>query len=246
MRKIALVLMCVLMGMPGISLADHFSTQIKDKYVLGKGLNIYDDPVIQRDVFVELGRGFYVDLWWSTGLDEPNLNLGNDDEVDWTTGWKGEVGGNCKLDIGIAYFDLTKIFSIEEGDVIQPFAELGRKYELDSRHSFTPYIRAVGLVPIGWDKDARSGAHIFLGLKHDWQPCELLGVSQKFAVMYDTGTLVSSDRGFLGNYDLGLNWKVSKRATVNLPSFKLISPISDLDDGRKTQHVVGGGITFSF
>ena len=244
-RFVAVLLLFFVAIAPHVARGHTLSVQVKDKYVLGKGVKIYDGPVVQTDLLINLPRGFYVDLWWSAGLDNSDLDGGLDDEVDYTVGWAGKAKG-LDLDFGVSYFDLIGLYSLDGGDVVQPYLDLGKSFQPTERHAFTPYIRAEVQIPIGWDEDAHNGVHLFGGLKHTWQAHERFSVFHKLALMYDTGTFVNSDHGFLGHYDLALNWRIADAVTVQLPTFRVVFPISDLSDGREVQHVVGGGVTITF
>lgn len=229
---------------PSESLGQSLSIQVKDKYLLGKGIVAHNKSVIQTDLYIPLDKGLYLDFWWSSGFNK-KLDGGFDDEIDETIGWSGEVK-NLDVDLGIAHFNLFRIDRLD-GDVVQPYFEIGKNFKVNDRHALTPYFRTEIYFPVGWKGvDAKRGAHIFGGIKHYWQALERLTISQKLAAVYDTGTFVNFDHGFLGDYSVGLGWKITDKITIDLPTFRAVFPLTDLKDGRKPNTVFGGGITFKF
>lgn len=244
MRKIWVVLVLVASLMPASALADSLSVNVKDKYVIGKGINVYDGPVVQTDLFVNLPHGLYADIWWSVSADNSDVNGDFGDEVDYTLGWSGEAYG-LTLDANFSYFDLVKLFSTNGGDALNPNIDVSKSFSVGN-HTLTPYVRTEIYVPIEWSADAKSGVHLFWGVKHQWRLTDRIAVNQKLAAFYDTGTFVASDSGILGHYDIGIGWKVRDNFTINAPTLKVIFPISSLNDGRTTEHILGGGVTLTF
>ncbi len=245
MRKLAGILFLMLsLVFPLGAWSQTLTIQVKDKYLLGKDIVAYNKPVVQTDLFIPLIKGFYLDLWWSSGFNK-NLNGGFDDEIDYTVGWSGEVK-NLNLDLGVAYYNLFNLGRVA-GDILQPYFEFGKSFRIKEQHLLTPYFRTEIYFPVEWKGvDAKRGALIFGGVKYEWQALEYLTVSQKLAMVYDTGTFIASDRGFLGDYNLALSWKVTEKMSIDLPTFRAIVPLSNLNDGRETKTVFGTGITFKF
>ncbi|MFH0890575.1 MAG: hypothetical protein V1856_00905 [Candidatus Liptonbacteria bacterium] len=95
-----------------------FSTELLSSYVAPIGLEPHGGTVSQSSITFSLPRGFYADLWGSTGLDfEPNPGR----EIDWTLGWtKGGV------DVGVAYFDFDTLFSGRKGDICRFYSRYTR------------------------------------------------------------------------------------------------------------------------
>lgn len=245
MRRLALILFLMFsLVLPLRAWSQTLTIRVKDKYLLRKNTVAYNKPVVQTDLFISLTKGFYLDLWWTSGFNK-NFNGGFDDEIDYTVGWSGKIK-NLNFDLGVAYFDLFSLGRMA-GDILDPYFEFGKSFQIKERHTLTPYFRTEIYFPVAWKGvDAKHGAYIFGGVKHEWQALEHLTIKQKLAVLYDTGTFVASDRGLLGDYDLALSWQVTEKMSIDAPTFHAIVPLSNFNDGRKTNTVFGTGITFKF
>lgn len=238
MKKHVVFVAAMLIVLPITASAHTVSVTVMDKYVVNKGITLHDGPVLQIDAFFGLRLGFYFDLWASKSLDRLSINDSFGNEIDLTLGWAGNVRG-FGVDAGIAYFDLIELFSLNGGDVVQPFIELNKTFIPADAHTLTPYVRVEIMLPVGWEGNPSSGAHIFAGVKHNWKVLDRLALNQKAAVMYDTGTFAGFSSGILGSYDLGLSVALTESVSVG-PTFKVVFPVSDLDDGRKTEYAFGG------
>lgn len=232
--------------MPSIVCAHTLLVEVQDKYLISKGITIYDGPVIQTNLTIDLPKGFYLGLFWSKSGDSPDFTdtLGN--EVDYTFGWTGGVK-DFRLDFGVSYFDIGKVFSVKGGDAVQIYFGVEKDIVVSDLHTLTAYMRTEIYKPVGgWDGNAHAGAHIFMGVKHQLRLHKHVTLNQKIAVMYDTGTFVASDHGFLGHYNLDVSWKLTNTISTSVPALKLIFPISNLNDGRGVEHAVGGSLNFRF
>ena len=113
------------------SVGVKFSFETVSSYVADLGLEPHDGPVMRPDLTVSLPRGFYADLWVSTGTDfKPNPGR----EIDWTGGWSGRG-----VDVGVALFDFDTLFSGRKGDV----------WRFYSKYSHQVSVRGIKLSPYG-------------------------------------------------------------------------------------------------
>ncbi len=87
----------------------------KSRYVFGNAVVANEKPVIQGDIFVAHKKScLHFDLWASKGLRQKK-----GDEVDYTTGCSGSLGGiDFKADL--AYYD----FIGSRDDILTPIIEL--------------------------------------------------------------------------------------------------------------------------
>ncbi len=217
------------------------STKIWSQYVLNSGVVFHEGPVVQTDAFLTLPKGFYLDFWWSAGLNDarPSSNFG--DEIDYTAGWSGEIGKKLVLDIGVAYFDLWPLFETGgDGNVVKPYAKLSRTFEVGKKHELTPLLAIEYHHPL---KDMPSGAYTWTGLKDVWTVTKLLSLSQEAGVLYDSGAY-DSQKTFVGYGAWEANWQVTKQFSIQLPSIRLAVPVNDSD--RKTEFTYAAGGTIKF
>ncbi len=232
------------------SAADHVSvtstSKLLSRYVGNNGAVLYNKPVVQTDVFVLLPRGFYADLWWSTGLDSTFSNDGGD-EIDWNVGWSGQIGAGVVFDVGVSFLDLAELFRGRGPipDFVQPYTGIEKTFTPSESHSLTPYLRIEFLLPVR--DDVRKGMYVHLGLKHTWKATEFLVLNQKAFVLYDTG-VAGFDPALIGQYQTSFDWSLSKRWTLSAPIFKFSIPLSSVSstDGRESKMVYGFGLSFLF
>lgn len=220
----------------------NLSTKVWSEYLFTNGAIFHDKPVVQTDLFVGLPKGFYADLWWSAGLDGTDASSDFGDEIDYTLGWAGSLG-KLDVDLGITYIDLFELFdSGEDGDVLQPYIELGQTLKLGEKHEFTLYTVFQWHQPL---KDSMSnGGYLISGAKDLWQISPKVSVSSEVSVLYDSGAY-NYDDGLVGFANFEMSWQITKSFSMQLPSIKVAEPISTSDE-RKTQIVSGLGFSINF
>ncbi|MBZ9577712.1 hypothetical protein KJA13_01600 [Patescibacteria group bacterium] len=220
------------------------SSKIYSKYLNEGGGNIlHDKPVIQTDLFASLPKGFYLGIWHSAGLDGTGLSSDNGDEIDYIVGWSGKVG-KVNLDIGAYYFDLVDIFKSPHGDIIEPYFEISKGFDISDKHCLTPYVW-FGFPYSAKGDEFGHGFYVRPGVKHAWQITPKLTLNQKANLFFDDGAC-GFDSGLFGEYRCSFSWQISKSTTIDLISVKGITPFTSLSDNRKTEIVYGAGITYRF
>lgn len=248
MRKLmvgALVLVVMgFLGLPARAGESSFTlyTDIWSKYLVNKGVLAHDKPVLQTGLTYAAGKGFFLDLWHSAGLDGTSLSSDFGDETDYTIWWSGKAG-NLSMDFGLAYFDLFPLFS-GKNDILQPFGEAGKSLRVSQNHTLTPYLRFEAGIPMK-NGTPRRGAHVYLGTKHAWGARSFLGINQRFWFLYDTGAY-GFDNGVLYGYRFDIRWAVTKSLTFNAPEIKFTGPLSGVHDRRKHEGIIGVGLALRF
>jgi len=220
------------------------SSKVYSKY-LGShtGSICDDDPSLQNDLFVSLPKGFYLEIWHSVGLDGTGLSSDYGDELDYIIGWKGEVK-EINLDLGAVYIDCVDLFKSPQGDLIIPYLEVNKEFDISENHRLTPYVCFEFPYSAKGDEFGH-GLWTYFGTKHAWQITPKFAFSQKVNLFFDDGAC-GNDSGLLGQYRCDLSWQISKSTTIDLISIKAITPFTSLSDNRKTEIVYGAGITYRF
>lgn len=157
-------------------------------------------------------------------------------------GWREKLE-EINLDIGIAYIDCIDLFESPRGDLILPYLEINKEFDVSEKHRLTPYMG----FEFPFSAKGNEFGHGFFarfGVKHAWQINPKLVFNQKINLFFDDGAL--DDSGILGQYRCDLNWQISKSTTIDLISIKAIDPLTSLSDGRKTEMVYGTGMTYRF
>jgi len=223
----------------GLSL--EISTEALTKYVGNSGMLYHDKPVIQTDMLLTLPKGFYVDVLSSFGLDGTGMSSDLGDEGDLGLGWRGNVKG-LDLDVGAYYLDFVDIFKAR-GDVISPYVEVSKTFDISKSHSLTPYLRTEVIFPAKGTIPG-NGVWLFGGVRHKWQVSQAFAASQRLGLVYDDGAY-DAESGLLGQYRLKLSWDLTKSITFDVLSLKVSFPLTTFHD-RETQAVVGAGFTLRF
>lgn len=220
------------------------SSKVYSQYLIADTGHIgHDKPVIQTDLFISLPKGFYFDLWHSAGLDGTGLSSDYGDEIDYTVGWNGKLG-EINLDLGVSYFDLVDLFKLPHGDLIRPYLELNKGFDITESHRLTPYVY-LGFPYSAKGDEFGHGFFVRSGIKHAWQITPELTLNQKTNLFFDNGAC-GFDSGILGEYRCDIGWQISKSTTIDLISLKFVTPFTSLSDSRETEIVYGVGITHRF
>ncbi len=240
-----LVTLTVLLSMCGIR-ADGtngwpsvtFKSTYANKYLaFGSGSVLYDEPVMQSDLFIAFDSGLYLDLWNSKSFSGKwNGNLGN--EVDYGIGWAGKVR-DFNVDIGVTYFDEPKMFNLKSGDIIYTHASISRecrKYLV----SWT-WENYITMPNTGFQGGNLFSARIYRGFQLIQDKATL---NLSTALVYDDGGF-GADDGFLQKGNVGIDWKITDHLMLNAPSVNYYVPIS-VHDARKTDTVIFAGLTYKF
>ncbi|MDP3794749.1 MAG: hypothetical protein Q8R13_02355 [bacterium] len=212
-------------------------------HVVDAGLELSDKPALQTDVFVTFPGGFYFDFWHSAGLG--NLSLSSDfaDEIDYTLGWIGKIR-NFTVDMGVAYFDLIELLDMPRGDIWRLHFDICRQIDLANEHWVRPFARIEGLYPAGGDTP-ESGMNLRIGLLHWLRLGSHVGIAQKLSLIYDDG-MGGLQPAVLGKYEVGPQWSLPRKLTLEAPYVKVNGPFTGVTDGRNWHVVVGAALSFKF
>lgn len=230
---------------PGRTLFEiNFSTKVLNKYVGDTGFVAYNHPVSQNDLTItHVPSGIYLDIWQSISLSHSGRSTNYGNEIEYFLGWAGDIAG-IGVDTGVAYFDLITLFNMPEGDVIQPYIELNKKFDVAGRHTLTPYVRAEYGIPAKGNANEFKGLYVYTGLKHGWQISKNVSVSQKAAIIFDDGAY-GADRAWVGAYEISPSYRITEWLSFDL-SGKVIGPFTNVTDGRKAQFIGGAGFSVNF
>jgi hypothetical protein len=220
------------------------TTKVLSQYVGTTGVVYYDRPVLQSDIFVLLPRGFYFDIWWSTGFDD-NFSGNFDDELNWTLGWSRQLPAHLTLDLGIVYYDTYELFDSPGpvGDTLQPYLQISRGFNIGHAHSFIPFVRLEYQSPL--KKGMSSGLYTQIGVGHTWSITNMLSLGHELRLLHDSGAF-GFESALIGSYKAGVSFKPFSALMLTLPSVQIISPLTDVSDERETEIIYGFGLNFTF
>jgi len=203
--------------------------------------------VIQSDLLTQLPKNFYLDAFWSVGLNDNNLSSDAGDEIDWTVGWGTKVFDKLGIDLHISYYDLFDIFHYRNEDLIFPYAEINYgDIDLFDWLHFTPYLALENPFSAKGD-DLSSGILAHAGIRHTINVIDMVDIVGRFDFLYDDGAL-GLDNSLIGRYEIGMQWKVNKYLSIAGPWIKysdLYTRVSAFDP-RQDEIVYGGGLILIF
>lgn len=221
------------------------SPEIWSQY-LYYGSIVSEDAVFQTDVYLEHESGFYLGVWWSSGNDT-SFSSDGADELDYYVGWSGGVGSVADhelwLDVGVIYYDLIDLGQFED-DFVGLYAEVSTDIEI-SEIALSPFLRVEHQFPVNKTEDYEGGAIVDLGVRHSWEISEKWTLDQELKIFYDAG-IAGLDSGFFLEYGGGLSWQMNDWLVVSPIKVRAVTPMSDIDDGRESELVIGAGATLTF
>lgn len=242
---------------PPVRFNFELSSKWNSEYVSPFGKLVYNKPVVQSEATVWIKSSgipgkFYLDFWNSTSFDTWNSNPG--DEIDYTAGWKGELWKGIGLNLWATYLDFLPVGTMpENGDQIRFFTELSQEFRIKSSSLFGNDKTKSVIVPFVCFEVPRglngyedpNGFRVYSGVKGNWEFIPCWSVLQKINLILDDGATGLSPGTFF-DYKVCLNWRVSNWLSVEPYNFRVITPLTDVSDGRKTETVFGAGLVAKF
>lgn len=221
------------------------SSGYSSQYVIQNGLELHDDAVhTQGTLFAPYG--FYLDAFWSAGLDDSDLNSDAGDEIDWSAGWAKKVFGDFGLEARFSYYDLFKVFDSTKTDLIFPYGEINYGGAANRWLNITTSVAAETPFTADFD-DLSQGLLLHWGIRPNFTVLEFLDIITRFDILYDDGAL-GLDNAVLGRYEAGLLWKLTENFSISAPWVKYSDIYSHIEnfDPRKNEFWWGGGIVLTF
>lgn len=210
------------------------------------GVEFYDDPVVQTDVrFINKPTGFYVGVWWDTGLNTQFNNIGTfDDEIDIFVGVHRPLGlWGLEYNLEANYFNEPGLGVFGRGDVLytgvalnRPFVLAGGELSLNPHVSFDRY---TAIPRSGFTGDTL----VIAGVGATWQISRILSLQTDFSGVHDFGGFGFVPEGNSLRVFSDLHWQVSKVVSINAPTVRHWARFSDY---LPPQTVFGASINFTF
>jgi hypothetical protein len=218
------------------------TTSFRSKYVFSNGANLYDDGVIQTDIFVKTKCGLTLDIWTSVPTNLASIGQDFGTEGYYTLGFMKKLG-DYSVSLGASYEDLHHNFAFEGTDFFVFSGEISRDVKLSEALSISPFFRVeVSTTPNG---DVGSDAFWKPGARFSLKLAEYLTLTGKAMLVYDPG-IYGGDVAWVGNAESSLMWKVGNHFVLELPYARAVGPFNDVSDGRKPEYIFGAGLTFKF
>ncbi len=202
---------------------------------------------ISRLLTTEPSIWYQMNMKWKSGLYFSWLEIHGVDDTDWSSGPADETQVTVGHEWKIGNFDLKteatliNIHPIEDWfnhDRLSLDLYLSRTFKFDwnGSHLLTPEIRTI------WFADTNfigKGVPVIMpSITHKWNNPLGVGhsaIQTKATLAWDGGLYKNDAQGIFFHLDSGLQWKTGN-LTVTLPGIKLISPLTQTDDGRDKSH----------
>lgn len=221
------------------------SSGFSSKYVIQNGLQLHDEAVhTQGTLFVPYG--FYLDAFWSVGIDDSDFNSNTGDEIDWSAGWAKKVYGELGFDLRLSYYDLYKIFDYTKTDLIFPYAEINYGGKVGDWLNVTAYVAAENPFFADFD-DMSQGLLFHCGLRPTLILTDSIDIVSRIDFLYDDGAL-GLDNAVIGRYEAGLLFKLTEHIAISAPWVKysdIYTELADFDP-RENEFWWGGGLVLTF
>lgn len=221
-----------------------FSTKFFSKYVDDAGWLWSYKPVLQTELTLDVGKGFYVGMWHSTSIRNPGTTEDFGNENDPYIGWTGNIH-SIDIDLCFTYIDIVPVFEYADGDTVEFSAKVAKTFDIAEKHTITPSVNVKYGFPVSnTEEEELDGVYVYVGLEHAWMLTEKFSVSQKGVLVIDTGAY-GGDSGLLGSYEFKAAYAFIKWASLEI-SGKAIGPLTRINDGRKAHLIGSAGLVFSF
>jgi len=232
----------------GEELKFSFSTKVAPEYVFNNGAMAYDGNIIQSNLRFSF-RKFYLGIWNSTPIQSKD-DLGPlGKETIYSAGFKKDFFEKFFFDVGTLYHDMNLRFTDEGGqwrsndDLMKIYSELGIKGEFSSAQSWATSLRIEKFIPLSRNSP-KNGTWTFLSFVHKWKFNQNTSLFQQARLLFDDGA-AGKDKGVIGRYIIRLDQKITKSISLNL-EMKINTPITHVDDGRKTETTPSIGLTYNY
>lgn len=214
------------------------ASQLLSKYVDDNGAKYTSGAVLQSSALANLPLGVWFEAWNSK-----SLRISERNELDLTLGMTKEIFG-IEVEVGVAYVNLERLMKSNQGDLWKGYASMKRGFKIADSQTMAPFVRIQGYLPVRGSSADEKGFNATLGIEHGVDMTKGVNFSQKTSFLYDDGAL-GFDRAVIFGYEAGLEAKICGPASLTI-SGRITTPISAVNDGRKTEIIPAVGVKFNF
>ncbi len=244
MKKLALfiaILLVPLVAQAQVSVTGR--SFVRNQYIGVAGGQFWPGSVAQSDISIS-NSWLNVFLWHSTGLGENSAGMWNDfdDEFDIIVSMTtGILPGGLSMTNGVGYFEIVESAANLDGNVMTAFSSISKEVELNEK-TLSPFLRLEAYAPSRGETPG-SGLLIYTGVSTVGNLGNV-SIWGQVNVVHDSGA-----------FDFESGWQAQQRTTVTVPIFRNVSlegdfylstPITSVNDGRKTFVQYGFGLSNLF
>jgi hypothetical protein len=211
------------------------TSQLLSAYVDDNGAKYVGSAASQSAACFNLFGGSWLEIWNSQSL---RTSKGN--EIDLTLGLTKEIS-EVEFEVGVSYVDLDTLLKVNRGDAWKGYVSAKKSFKAGEQ-TLTPFVKVHGYLPVKGNSADEKGINVMTGLEHSVPFAEKINFSHKAYVLYDDGA-IGYDTAVIGSYEAGIEAKLVGSLALTL-STKVTTPLSAVNDGRKTEIVPAFGIKF--
>ena len=234
---VATIAAIVMLAAVGASANPDVTLTYVNKYMVGAGSVVHNDPCLHVNVYMPIQSGWYADLWVSSGFDaKPNFGR----EVDYTAGYSAsnwEVGGS--------FFDLNNVFELKTADIVDFFGEARYTVQIDSTRNFwlKPFARVEYMLVTRNTRDLSAGTYA-LGTKGN-ATLGIVGLSAEVKALYDDGVF-GGDQGWVGRLSASISVNPKNGVLTSISVGVKQTLLVGIHDARRPETVFTAGASFGF
>jgi len=227
-----------------------WDNSIRDHYVSYRiSRKVNKTPVWWSELEVDLPwRGIYFDLWSSDALNSSKSQQ-KANEFDVSVGKRTKIG-DLTIDCQLRYFNFDSVGDwFDAGDFMGAgMLATYKEYQIGYNNSIQPAIDIEWLSKL--EDLNTSGPIVQPGLIHKWKApfgLKCLTIVDKDWVCWADCRFKKDDTsGLMFRTDAAFVWALSKHFELSVPGLRLITPIVETADGRRTVVSVWGSLRFKF
>lgn len=219
------------------------TTEFWSEYV-GMNLAVFNDqPVLQQTFrLTHRATGFYVQPFVSMALTNRNhrgQNFG--DEADLRLGWNHTFSHGLNLDVAGNYVNVSQLYRLPNGDVIQVRADLSKTLKLSDRQSITPFLTVSNFHPLKGAAPKR-GTLVLGGTNYNFNSNQFtLGATMKLVA---DGGPFAFDKALLLQTELDPGFRVRGNLTWYPVMLQFNTPLTTVRDKRGPELAIGSRLKF--
>jgi len=216
--------------------------QFQPRYHGLNGGEFHSSPVVQTSITASTGSCF-ANFWHSAGFDDLSLSSNFGDEFDLSAGCSKSFG-KATINGGLLLFNIVPLQKLPRGDLMQPDFRTSYKIWESETHTLAPFVWVRYAFPLG--KGPKAGLFVHYGANHNWQIAPRLSLSHNTELLHDVNGAFGFDKAWVAAWYGQMRFRLTKKLKLIVPSFRLSTPITDVQDGRKTHVTIGVGWAYSF
>jgi len=206
---------------------------------------IFHPGAVQHTSFdaVHTKSGAHTGAWLSEPLTQRGLRPLGGRELDLSIGVTRKFRKWFLWDVTATYFNIFPLTQMPREDQLELAASVEKSFQINKQQQVTPYVKVREVWPVkGTTPEGGVMAHA--GVRYQLEKSKFT-VNVAPELVYDDGAF-GLNPGWIGRLNVRVKRKLTHRMSVLFPVVQATVPITNTNDGRKFQFVVGGGLAWNW